>query len=166
MKKHNEGYALVLVLVVITVLCLVALAMMAGSLKNLQNQQLSIERMEAKYAAQGETEKFVAGFEGLIFREGSSPTITGLKKETLDTLCSAIGVQCNTLSYVENGETESYLLIDLTASAESWILVNCTIKVTGAIISGELEPGVYYYNITDPAWEYASYTITEGGGAG
>lgn len=57
MKKHNEGYTLVLVLVVMVVLCLVSVSVMTFSLRNLQNQQASVERMQAKYAAEGEIEQ-------------------------------------------------------------------------------------------------------------
>lgn len=59
MKKHDEGYALVLVLVVMIVLSLVAATVLTFSLRNLQNQQKSIQRMEDKYAAQGIIESCV-----------------------------------------------------------------------------------------------------------
>lgn len=63
MKKHNEGYSLVLVLVVLTVLSLVASFILSFSLRNLQSQTASVERMEQKYAAAGEIEKIVAQLE-------------------------------------------------------------------------------------------------------
>lgn len=56
MKKYDDGYALVLVVVVMAVLMLVALSVLSLSLRNLQSQQASIERMQAKYAAQGKVE--------------------------------------------------------------------------------------------------------------
>ena len=175
MKKHNEGYALVLVLVVITVLCLVSMAMTAASLKNLKNQQDSIERMEAKYAAQGEIEKFVATFEGMIYRGGAIPTITALKQADLDTICGAIGMQQITLIPVDNGETDRYLLLEIKTKADAEVAISCTIRVTGEVIENNYASGEKYYNITNPKWEYVVYTITEnipdpttegGGGAG
>lgn len=60
MKKHNEGYTLVMVLVVMLVLSMVSLAIMSFSLRNLQNQQAAVERMQAKYEAQGEMEQIAA----------------------------------------------------------------------------------------------------------
>ena len=60
MKKHDEGYALVLVLVVMIVISLVAATVLTFSLRNLQNQQKSIQRMEDKYEAQGLIEEVVA----------------------------------------------------------------------------------------------------------
>lgn len=50
MKKHNEGYVLVLVLVVILVISLLSAAILSFSLKNLQNQQAAVDRMEEEYA--------------------------------------------------------------------------------------------------------------------
>lgn len=59
MKKHDEGYALPFVIVVMLVLCLVAVSVMSFSLRNLQSQKASIEQMEAQYQAQGELEKMI-----------------------------------------------------------------------------------------------------------
>ena len=60
MRKHNEGYALVLVLVVMVVLSIVAVSLMSMGLRNLKAQQAVGERMADKYAAQGEIEKLIA----------------------------------------------------------------------------------------------------------
>lgn len=60
MKKHNEGYTLVLVLVVILVLAACATAVLSFSVQNLKTQQRMVERMQAKYEAQGEIEQIVA----------------------------------------------------------------------------------------------------------
>lgn len=60
MKKHNEGYTLVLVLVVMLVLTTVATAILTFSVSNLKNQQAMVERMEAKYEAMGKLEMLVA----------------------------------------------------------------------------------------------------------
>lgn len=57
MKKHDEGYALILVLVVMIVMCLVAVTLMSFSLDNLQRQQDSVQHTKDQYAAQGEIEK-------------------------------------------------------------------------------------------------------------
>lgn len=63
MRKHNEGYSLVLVLVVLVVICLVATFILSFSLSNLKNQQASVERMQHRYAVAGEIEKIVAELE-------------------------------------------------------------------------------------------------------
>lgn len=60
MFKRNDGYALSYVLVVLLVLGIIAAAVMAPPLRNLQQQQASIQRMQEKYAAQGMIEQVVA----------------------------------------------------------------------------------------------------------
>ena len=66
MRKYNEGYSLVLVLVVLTVIALLATFILSFSLSNLQNQQASLNRMQEDYAAAGEIEKYVAKIENFI----------------------------------------------------------------------------------------------------
>lgn len=63
MKKRDEGYVLAFVLIVIAVICLVAVSMMNVSLRNIQAQKASIERMEEKYSAQGEAEKVISSID-------------------------------------------------------------------------------------------------------
>lgn len=65
MKKHNEGYTLPLVMVVLLVLSIVAVTIMTTSLKNMQRQQGFIEQMQAQYEAQGKIEKVVAKLQNL-----------------------------------------------------------------------------------------------------
>ena len=52
MKKHNDGYVLPFVLVVLVVVCFVAVTLMSSALTNLQRQKASVQRMEDKYVAQ------------------------------------------------------------------------------------------------------------------
>ena len=63
MRKHNEGYALVLVLVVLIVLALLATVILGSAQRNLDAQKNSIEYMKCKYQAQGEIEKIVTTLE-------------------------------------------------------------------------------------------------------
>ena len=160
MKKHNEGYAMVLVLVVITVLSLVAMAMMAASLRNLQNQQKSIERMEAKYAAQGEIEKEIAKLNDLIHEDGTTSSVEvsalGEIKGTLELKASE-----NENAYLK---FDQYYLLTLTADVDN-IAVECVIRIEGSmtmVADSENKQIPVLYN---PRWQYVSYTITEGGGA-
>ena len=78
-NKHNEGYTLPLVMVVLLVLAIVAVTIMTTSLKNMQRQQGFIETMKAQYAAQGEIEKIVAQLENL----GTEATESPMKDPTL-----------------------------------------------------------------------------------
>ena len=60
MKKHDEGYVLAYVTVVLLIFCLVATTILTGALHNLQSQQKAIARMQDQYAAEGMIEKVVA----------------------------------------------------------------------------------------------------------
>lgn len=60
MKKRDEGYVLAFVLVVIVVICLVAVSMMTVSLRNLEAQTASVERMQEKYKLQGMMEENIS----------------------------------------------------------------------------------------------------------
>ena len=84
MRKHNEGYALVLVLVVLIVVCLVATGLMTYSLSNLENQRRAVALMEEEYEAAGKIERYTAKLENMILQtepdgevlEGSNWTIS------------------------------------------------------------------------------------------
>lgn len=60
MKKNNEGYVLAMVMVVIAVLAVVASTMLSVGLRNVQTQQIAVDRMQAKYEAEGEIQKVIA----------------------------------------------------------------------------------------------------------
>lgn len=62
-KQHNEGFALAYVVIVLAILFTLAMALMSMTLRVLQAQQTSIERMQDKYKAQGEIERLVAELE-------------------------------------------------------------------------------------------------------
>ncbi len=66
MKKHDEGYVLVYVTVVLLVFCLVATTILTGALRNLQHQQAANEQMKSQYVAEGDIEKVLATLDQLI----------------------------------------------------------------------------------------------------
>ena len=66
MKKHDEGYTLVLVVVIILVLGIMSAALMSLTVTNLRNQRNSVNRMQEKYSAQGAVEIAVAELEAQI----------------------------------------------------------------------------------------------------
>ena len=89
MKKHNEGYTLVLVLVVMLVLTTVATAILTFSVSNLKNQQGMVDRMEAKYAAMGaleviESQLHIIEIEGEKKGESAGDII----KEQINEICN------------------------------------------------------------------------------
>ncbi len=88
MKKHDEGYVLSLVLVVILVLCLVASAILAGALSNIKAQYGQIERMQDKYDAQGKLEILVSQLETEAIWVGKEYKEESIA-QVIDDLCSA-----------------------------------------------------------------------------
>ena len=165
MKKHNEGYALVLVLVVLTVLSLVAMAMTAASLKNLKNQQDSIERMEAKYAAQGEIEKVIAQLNELVKEDGSTQSVAVKSLEDLPGSTLELKTSEKSDDSENSNDLNKYLQFDqyylLTLSVYGTVndkkaTVDCKIRITGSLATDEGEQV-----LLNPRWEYVSYTITE-----
>ena len=79
MKKHNEGYALPFVLVVLIVLCIIAVGIMDFSLRNLRSQQNTIQRMEAKYETAGKIEEIVAAMQTPVAQEAKGFVFEGSK---------------------------------------------------------------------------------------
>ena len=63
MKKHNEGYVLVYVTVVLILFSLIGSMILTSAMKNLNAQQAAITQMQDKYAAQGMIEKVLAQLE-------------------------------------------------------------------------------------------------------
>ena len=78
MKKHNEGYTLVLVMLVLVVLCLLAGFILTTALRNLEAQQSAAQQIQDRYAAQGELEKIVAQYQqDETFLEGNETDADG-----------------------------------------------------------------------------------------
>lgn len=59
MKKHDEGYVLAYVTVILLLFCLIATMILTGAMKNMTNQQDTIQRMKDRYAAEGMIQKAV-----------------------------------------------------------------------------------------------------------
>ena len=60
MKKHDEGYVLAYVTVILLLFCLIATGILTGAMKNLNNQQDTIQRMKDRYAAEGMIQQVIA----------------------------------------------------------------------------------------------------------
>lgn len=53
MKKHDDGYVLAYVTVILLLFCLIATMILTGAMKNMNNQQSAIQQMKDRYAAEG-----------------------------------------------------------------------------------------------------------------
>ena len=60
MKKHDEGYVLAYVTVVLLLFCLIATMILTGALKNLTIQQDTVQHMKDRYAAEGMIQQVIA----------------------------------------------------------------------------------------------------------
>lgn len=187
MKKHDEGYVMLLVVVVILVLSIVSAALMSMTVVNLKNQRNSVNRMQEKYSAQGELEKQVAtvtanleensNLEILVDPANSESGEPGpkdaIKKWITENLLLTSDI--GEITVVEERFTWS---IPLTAISESEnTQISCTLELTGAVKEKKEEPSAdengeekkepslsKTFIVTFSQWKYASYTILEGGG--
>lgn len=89
MKKHNEGYTLVLVLVVMLVLTIVATAILTFSVSNLKNQQRMVDRMQDKYAAEGAIEAVMAQLDKIEISEVESDSAREIIKAKVTEICNS-----------------------------------------------------------------------------
>jgi hypothetical protein len=60
MKKHDEGYVLAYVTVVLLLFCLIATMILTGAMKNLTIQQDTVQHMKDRYAAEGMIQQVIA----------------------------------------------------------------------------------------------------------
>lgn len=107
MKKYNEGYALPFVLVVSVVMCIIATTVMTFSLNNLQSQQRTIERMQAKYEASSLVEKIVAA------TKTSNTVEINLDSERDIIHIGDTTIRIETKRTSSNGEMEVQLIVEI-----------------------------------------------------
>ena len=140
MKKYNEGYALPFVLVVLVVMCIIAVGIMDFSLRNLQSQKATIQRMEAKYEAAGKIEEIVAAIQnGKSHVFDISGHLNFAEDETQDTL--------RVIASCESSEDQNlWVIAELELSATDW-----PVAVTQTALKVEKKSLVTYlrYEIVD-----------------
>ena len=145
--KQNDGYALPFVLVVSVVICIIATTVMTFSLNNLQSQQKTIERMQAKYAASSLVEEIVAATQSeqeveIYFDEQDEITI-GEKT-----------VKITTIGTSNNGEVQVQLVAEIELlELENGTITNAELKkdndnrVLTVSYCGEITYNEYRYSI-------------------
>lgn len=147
--KKNDGYALPFVLVVMVIICLVGISIMSSSLNNLQNQQASIERMQAQYEAEGIIEKTMALAQG-----NNSVSVDILQS------CGAVLVEDEGefLKFTENIEdtTDKLSFVLEAVDADERVKISCKIEVVGSF-SSNTSP----YNTEKAEYNYISYQIID-----
>lgn len=165
MKKHDEGYTLVLVLVVLVVICLVATSVMTSALQNLKRQEASIARMQDKYEAQGKMERIVTELEAQV-----SGTVNGTYVFSKNVMQAIVRDQGTFGQICKSDDGKSLLVSVYTINNTQTVSVQCVIQLNGMIESEERHTEnngseFYAYTLKDPSVHYASYTIQylEGG---
>lgn len=98
MKKHDEGYVLAYVTVVLLIFCLVAALILTGAMRNLNHQQNSIQQMKDQYVAEGMIEQVLAQLD----KKGD------------------ITIDCDSFQQTAEDDT---VIAELTASVEDGLLV-------------------------------------------
>ena len=116
MKKHNEGYTLVLVMVVLVVLSLLATIVLSASLRNVQIQQKAVERLQDKYAAEAEVEKILGAIQSVMTTgEGTIPVKPA---DEIRVILSDVENQGNQLAIKVISTTSPYTQIDAILQLE------------------------------------------------
>lgn len=171
MKKHNEGYTLVLVLVVILVLAACATAVLSFSVQNLKTQQRMVERMQAKYAAQGEIEKIVGQLvlDVVYINEGGASFGTTQADKNHAAVQNWIKEKLDiTLDNDKIKAEEDSFSCDIPLTYESGVYkIVCEITVGGKIEIKTDDQNRENYHISEIKVSYKSYeistTTTDGG---
>ena len=151
MRKHNEGYTLVLVMVVVMVLYALTTVILTAAERNLEAHKHGVQYMQNKYLAQGEIEKVLGYLEAHIGE--SNVQLPDMEDyENLTCTPDVNKIRLIAIRYEEkDGEQYEVLRID------------CTIQITNedgdlaTIIDGNiLELGGY---------SFLSYKVSTDGGA-
>ena len=137
MRKHNEGYTLVLVMALVLVLSALTSVILGAAQRNLDAHRSGVAYMQAKYQAMGEIEKVIG------FLESYDPTG--------ETIC------------LEEADEENWKLsydryeIQIMSSSGT-VQIECTILIDGIIGEhGEVRHFAGY--------DFTSYQISRIGGA-
>ena len=116
MKKHNEGYTLLLVMVLVLVLGTLASVILGVAERNLDAYKSGVATMQDKYQAMGEIEKIVATME---------VEQTGLAPARL-----VYDVDANSPVSVSGTETS----VDLVSSSGD-VMITCTYAIVNGSIA-------------------------------
>lgn len=185
MKKHDEGYALVLVIVVILVLGIVSAGLTTMALANVKGQRASVDRMADKYAAAGKIEAAAARLNQETVHDK-----TGIQDEHLTVLdqwlsgCLETGEEALKTAEIKDLEVEDTTPAPAAAEIQQTYTYSCTVNLIASSgeteiacqlsLSGEIRMETQgeapstreVYIITPNAVVYDSYDITRTQGGG
>ncbi|MBQ9330809.1 MAG: hypothetical protein IJ221_07540 [Oscillibacter sp.] len=184
MKRRDEGYILIYVLVVVVVLCAIVTGVCTVALRNLQTQERSIQRTRALYEAEGAIEELIAQLE--TYETGVQDGDEGDAKDNFEAYAKGrpditaaskkLETDQTTWKWEDrdvNGDTKAILLIPIaTAVPDSQIVISTTLEVlphikdksttkTETIDGVEAEVTEEKYQISGAAVTYTSYQIID-----
>ncbi|MBQ9844422.1 MAG: hypothetical protein IJO31_09745 [Oscillospiraceae bacterium] len=166
MKKHNEGYTLVLVMVVLIVLCLLVSYVLTFSLNNLKTQQTAALRVQDQYAAAGEIEAAVVQLQAFIDKYPEEVILEVTQDSNAGT-CTLTTQEASpyTVTFLGTADLKSGKLFLTVQSGTARI--DCTLQLTaGAFHEDQEREGVVTITKLEGV-EYLSYemsTVKEGDG--
>lgn len=97
MKKHDEGYVLAYVTVVLLLFSLIATMILTGAMKNMTAQQDTIQRMKDRYAAEGMIQQVIANCKNTTFIEGQEINGLNLVCDEVDGDFITVSATCNSV---------------------------------------------------------------------
>jgi len=178
--KKDDGYVLVYVLIVFTVLALVAGSICTMALNNLKAQKADVARMEARYEAEGYLQQFIAGVEALSV---STPQMNFPEENQAQDAAEALywanvedfaeelepieGLDLVTVSADQNTDTVTVEIFDSGKTVAIEVQASVALVCDGTEYStsdGEGQPLVSNWAGTcstkADGWTYNSYTIS------
>lgn len=167
MKKHDEGYVLAMVMCVIAVLAVVASAMLSVALQNVKTQKAAVERMQEKYAAEGQLEIVRAALEN-IETQPVNATLQAeqVKTKIIDTIKANAKLikETGDWYYKQQGEILNILEFNsptLTIQTNSDSKSGDSVVICEIVLTGKAEAnGTNQFKITINNVDFQSYEAT------
>ena len=159
MKRHNEGYVLVYVMVAVVLLCALGAAVCSIALRNYQSQQASVERMQQLYEAEGMIEQFVAQAQAVsLSGDGGQETAKTAFETEIESLMPSI-----TENAEWGTESENNVLFATLTAVSGDVSVNAVVKITAEINERDENDDPnderWVYTVTVTSVTYDSYEI-------
>lgn len=170
MKKHEEGYVLLYVMVVISLLSVVAASICTISLRNLQTQHASLNRTEAMYQTEGKVEALATIAQGETFNSGPCPSELNARDKVERALKKKLfpdeGLpdEEKRLERVEGGREYTVQVVDPMVTVTATVFLPTTVTVTKIdppTDALEGTPPTYQATLTTGQSEYRQYTVTD-----
>jgi len=184
--KKNDGYVVVYVLIVFTILSLVAVSICSVALKNLKAQRASVDRMEVRYEAEAYLQEFVAKIGQLKLEfdvshaeayDTQEEIVQKVKEDLAAQASAGLSITANSFAFSDESaslEIEAvYTDADgRTAKIDAELLVPVAVQLIQDASYDNPETteitetlDQYTYEVSGPI-QYKDYTISyEGGGA-